>query len=74
MPIPNPAFCKTKEFQTLNRDYIKSRIEGVKSAFDWQKDEPKNYIEYFIKEVNENKKNHEFDMKYFDEEYLIHIN
>ena len=71
MPIPHPAFYKVKEFQTFNWNYIKSRVESVKSTFDWQKDEPKNYIECFIKEVKENKDNPEFDMKYFDEEYLI---
>ena len=71
MPNPHPAFYKTKGFQVSNRNYIQNRVQVVKSTFDWRKDEPKNFVECFIKEVNENKDNPEFDMKYLEEEYLI---
>ena len=70
-PLPLPLTNRLKELQRFNKKYIRSRVEAVKLTFDWQKDEPKNYIEYFIKEVNENRDDPDFDMKYFDEEYLI---
>ena len=59
------------EFQKFNTDIIRGRVNEIKCTYNWQTDEPKNYVECFIKEVNENKNNPDFDMKYFDEKYLI---
>ena len=70
LPLPLEIVKKIKEIQGFIRSYVLKRVEHAKCTFNWQTEEPKSFIEYFIKEVKENENNSEFDMKYFDEEYL----
>ena len=67
LPIVNAVLL----FSKIITGFISDRVKEIEGSFNWQTDEPTNYVECFIKEVNENKNNPDFDMKYFDEEYLI---
>lgn len=59
-----------KKWQSTSSEFIKKRAEKIKAIYD-PKTEPRNYIECFFKEVDENKDNASFDMKYFDETHLL---
>lgn len=59
-----------KNFQLTAKGYVEKRVKEVKKQYDVN-EQPTNYIEYFIREVHENKNNPDFEMKYFKDSDMV---
>ena len=71
LKIPSEFSKLAHDFQQTICGYIQNRVNISKVSFNWRTDEPKSYIEHFIKEVEENKDNPEFQKEYFQEKYMV---
>lgn len=70
LKLPLPAVTFWRNFNEVVSQHIKNRVEEIRKNFNLN-DEPSNYIECCLKEIDENKDNIDFKRKYFDDTHMI---